>query len=386
MHHSIPFATVAILAPVRTYVTCTASLCALVLLTFGVLRAETFYEEPGGVGAHGGASPSTSDAFEGAVLPHETPSRGPITWVDGGGLTPPWLCDFLSDCDGDYLAFSTLAGEHASLLSMEELDARFTASKTGPTAEPVAQSTLERVVRDALGVSFLFDDVGQLPLEVTHLATTQTPRYRQDYLLLSDPWLGTFPVRVLAPPGVDVRASGNHPSILFLTGHLDSADSLIDEYDGLTLVDAGYVVWTLEARADDGGATESWTAQTLLINGFSLMGLRAYEALVTLHLMQSAQGLDPSVVGLLGHSGGGALANVLVRLNPPFAAAIADHHADFYNIAEGQYVLCETIFDLIPYVDQISDPSTASMPMKRVEYGWPGGAGPLVRFFDQHLR
>ncbi len=162
-------------------------------------------------------------------------------------------------------------------------------------------------------------------------------------------------------------------------------DSLLDDYDTRAFLAAGYTVVTIEARADDASSVESWVSQTLLVSGFTFLGLRVYEALVGLRVMQSMPGLDPTRLGLLGHSGGGSVVNTTVRLHPSFAAAITDHHTDYFNVADDRWVLCETVFDLIPYSDQISDPSTAPMPMKRVEYGWPHGAGPLVAFFDRHL-
>jgi hypothetical protein len=185
---------------------------------------------------------------------------------------------------------------------------------------------------------------------------------------------------------VDITRSGpSRPALVFLIGHLDSADCLLEQYDGLGFVKAGYVVLTIEARADDSGPVEDLASRFLLINGFTMMGLRVYEALLGLKFLQAMPGVDPTRLGLLGHSGGASTANLLVRLHPGFAAAAVDHHGEHYNLAEDRYNLCETVFGLVHFTHLLSDPSTAPMPMKRVEYGWPEGAGTVTRFFDQHL-
>ncbi len=365
-----------------TRVTRGALVCGVIVVGGALARAATI-DRAGPEAYVAGPSPSlVVPAHE--PLPYARPAVGPVTWLDGGGLTPPWLCEFSSDCDADYLAFPTLAAEHASLLSLDELDASLTAPPGRP-APAVGPGELHAVVREALGVGFLLDRADSTPLQVTHLATAEAPASRQDWLLVEDPLVGAFPLRVLAPPGVDARRLGDRPAILFLTGHLDTADSFVTEYDGLAFADAGYVVVTLEARADDAGPVEDWVAQTLLVNGFTLLGLRAYEALLALRVMRSMEGLDPSRLGLLGHSGGGTLVNAMVRLDPAVAAAATDHHTEFHHLAEERFVLCETISALAPWAQQISDPSTAPMPMKRVEYGWPDGAAGVIAFFDRAL-
>ena len=337
----------------------------------------------------GGASPSASfSAHLGRVLhylPPGAPSTG-LRWLEGFDLTPPWLCEFSSDCIDDYLAFPTLALEYASLDSADELDERLVrASKTTREAEPSSPAELETIVREALGVGFLFDGAETVPLEVTHLASVRNQRFLQHWLLLHDPWVGTFPVRVLAPADVDISHPGDHPAILFLTGHLDTANSLLEEYDGLGFVDAGYTVVTIEARADDAGPVENLASRYLMVNGFTMMGLRVYEALLGLRFLQSLPGVDPTRVGLLGHSGGAAIVNATVRLHPAFAAAVIDHQGEHYSLADERYVLCETVLGLVGYDAILSDPSTSPVPMKRVEYGWPEGAGTVTRFFDRYL-
>ena len=312
---------------------------------------------------------------------------GPATvrHVNGAGLTPPWLCEYSSDCDPDYLAFPTLALEHADPRSVDELDAAFAAPR--PAQAPyVPSAELAVIVREALGTGFLFDSVEEVPLDVVWLGAVDHGDVIEEKWLLHDPWVGAFPASLFLPAGTSPFAEATHPAVLFLTGHLDAASDLLSTYDGRTLLNAGYAVLGLQTRSDDAGPVESWVAQNLLIHGFTLMGLRAYEAMQALRALRSLPGIDPARLGVLGHSGGGSLTNLLVRLEPTVAAAVFDHHSDFRNVAEGRWVLCETVFDLIPHAQQLSDPSDAPVPTKRVDYGWENGAEPIVRFLDRHLK
>jgi len=200
---------------VHTHVTRGALLAGLALGAVTVASAEPSYDRSGAPPDLAGPSPAPSGAAP-DPLPFTPAPTGELRWIEGDGLTPPWLCEFVSDCDADYLAFSTLVAEHASLLSADELDASFAAPRP-PKAARAGPSELEALVREALGVGFLLDRAETTPLRVNHLARRVEDGARMDWLLVEDLWVGTIPMRVFSPAADDPLRPGARPAILFLT-------------------------------------------------------------------------------------------------------------------------------------------------------------------------
>ena len=125
-----------------------------------------------------GPSPSVENLGEASRAPSfapESTAPGSSRWLEGWDLRPPWLCEYSSDCIDDYLVFPTLALEHASLLSVEEVAADVRRAAAAPVRkEHPRPEVLQAIVRDAVGTSFLFDGVDSVPLQVTRLASVET--------------------------------------------------------------------------------------------------------------------------------------------------------------------------------------------------------------------
>jgi len=59
-----------------------------------------------------------------------------------------------------------------------------------------------------------------------------------------------------------------------------------------------------------------------LREGFTLMGLRVYETMLALKYLRGLKDADPSRIGVMGHSGGCVVVNLLVRLADGIAAQV----------------------------------------------------------------
>ena len=141
-------------------------------------------------------------------------------------------------------------------------------------------------------------------------------------------------------------------------------------------------------RAYDSLEAEHDATLALLCQGFSLMGLRVYEALVTLEYIVSDSRLSADAVGLVGHSGGSATLNLLVWLSEIPRALVTDLHADYFNLKvymDRHYVLDETHPQLHALAPRINDVEALQLPILKVPYGVPDGPIPLLDFLAREL-
>jgi hypothetical protein len=186
--------------------------------------------------------------------------------------------------------------------------------------------------------------------------------------------------------------------VIALPGHPDTSDPVgewVDRMHGRAWVDAGFVVAVPSWRAYDGWHAESAATIALLCADSSLLAVRQYEVLL---VDRALRGLERPArvdrVGLVAHSGGSAVANVLVRHVFTFGGLVMDRHSGYaWGLAceEGPGASWCVQEESHPGVqllrEMIGDASTAPrlVPVLTQPYGYPEGQARGISFMREHL-
>jgi hypothetical protein len=310
--------------------------------------------------------------------------------LDGAGTVvfdpspPPGdLCGQPFRCDGDYLAFLTRAVRHSAPWSEAEVDAELQRvlrdkmlDRTNLILdEDLRADDLRAHLLEELNLGFLFDGLDAAPLTFRVLREQIRSTHIEVDLLLHDPWVGHFSAVLLLP-----LSEGPHPVVVGLPGHGDYATSFLAKHHGDAIVQAGIAVLALDLRVDSGGPTEDALARRFLGAGFSLFGLHVYEAFLARKFLRAHPAIDPSRIGLMGHSGGAMVADVSTHLDPDWAALATDFVSTFFEVQDDNgFVLCETLPSLYPVHPQLEKLAVA-VPLGRFEYGYPEGRDAVLEF------
>jgi hypothetical protein len=193
-------------------------------------------------------------------------------------------------------------------------------------------------------------------------------RFIERVVELRDPEVGRFRARLLIPDG-----PGPFPAVLALHGHRGSPWRFARTHLVRGLVRRAFVVVLPGFRLMGCGREEERISRRLLRSGFTLIGLRVYEALRTSEYLRSRAVVDPDRVGLLGHSGGSTVALLLARIDDGYGAAVFDHLVGFRDRCRlwGR-VHCETVPSIFPIASDVRDLSSLAGPHMAVRYGFPG--------------
>ncbi|MBM4397796.1 MAG: hypothetical protein FJ087_19175 [Deltaproteobacteria bacterium] len=326
-----------------------------------------------------------NDAVPDTGAPDASPEPGGV--VERVDLGATWSCTNPGTCTQDYEAFIALAAAHARPVPEGSVAAKLAAIDAGEVASvpgPLSPEALREVVVDGLNVGFLLDGLDDRLLTVTTIGKTEGTDAWEHHLLLEDPWVGTFEALLLVPKG-----EGPFPAVVALHGHDDDARVYRDEYHGAGYPGRGYAIVMPTFRAMKGGIdalAEHEISVRLLDQGFTLIGLRAYEALLCLKVLRHLPSIDPDRIGLIGHSGGSSTGNLVVRLGAGFAAYVSDFAVDYAEwLAALAIVHCETVPDLYPHAALINDFATSGRPVLSVPYGYTDGMEPIFSFLGEHL-
>jgi len=244
---------------------------------------------------------------------------------------------------------------------------------------------LERAIESALGLAFLRRQASREPAVevVARNGNEQTLRLRTAYV-------GEFEALLLLPEG-----AGPFPAVLALHGHGDDAAAFRDLHHGRDYPPRGLALLIPTLRAMGIDAFEHRAARELLGHGLSLMGVRAYEALSAFAYLRALPEIDAQRIGLIGHSGGASLGNLLVRLEPGFAAYVSDHEVDYRSSGWREPYHCETVPGLFPLHRLLNDLSTVRPPVLRTRYGYGRRkllgrerreSQRILAFFAEHLQ
>jgi hypothetical protein len=318
-----------------------------------------------------------SNADDDAAKPYNV-----IEHTDLGGA---WDCQLSAACVDDYYSFLTFAAPWAEPISDGALIHQIGAIEDGlvqPFTDPLPAEELRTAIATALNISFLLDGINQRLLEVTVIGEWETDQYVEKHLLFTDPFVGTFEGIYLTPKG-----EGPFPAVIAIHGHRARASLYRDFWHGRDYPSHGLAILMLTMRVMAIDYNEHFVSRALLLNGFALMGLRVYEALLGFKYLNYRPEIAHDRIGLIGHSGGSSTSNLTVRLEPGFAAYVSDLQIDYSewgNLWEPYH--CETIPKVFPYHLLINDFTTSSVPVKTVPYNYTNGMKEIFDFFDLWLK
>jgi len=305
--------------------------------------------------------------------------------IEQTDLGAQWECSIAAWCIDDYLNFLTFAAPWARPISDRALARQINRVQTGavePLTSPLPADELRAAIRDALGIGFLLDGIDERPLTVTLIGEDETSEYFEKHLLFTDPYVGTFDAIYLTPKG-----DGPFPAVVAIHGHRTRASIYRDYFHGNEYPAHGYAILMLTMRVMFIDPFEHIISRDFLLDGFALMGMRVYEALLGLKYLRHRPEIDDERIGLIGHSGGSSASNLTIRLEPDFAAYVSDLQIDYCEWgAYFEPYHCETIPRLFPYHLLISDFTTSSVPVKTVPYGYTDGMREIFDFFDTWLK
>ncbi|HXV75330.1 MAG TPA: dienelactone hydrolase family protein [Candidatus Polarisedimenticolaceae bacterium] len=310
----------------------------------------------------------------------ERPGEGPNV-VE---IATPWLDGCGSGCGNAYLELARRFAERGAPISAAELDRRLAAAEATADAPllGLGRDELARRIVAELRIGWMLDDRERRGLAVAQLAERRGDGFVRRKLLFWDPLVGSFEGTLLLPGG-----SGRHPAILGLHGHRRDDETFVRDYFGEELAARGFAVLVPRLRADDCSRSENRIARELLERGFTLMGLRVYEALRMVDYLDTLPQVDAGRIALFGHSGGSSLANLLLRVSDRFDAAVVDHEVDFRKRRGPCHLHCETIPGMFPLAADINDRRTLAIPWMRASYKYvrEGESGQVIDFLDRRL-
>lgn len=213
-------------------------------------------------------------------------------------------------------------------------------------------SKLKLIIAQKLGIDFLLDGFDERLLTVTVLSVTKRSGYVEKALLFSDRHVGDFYVIFLAPDGYDKPL----PAVIGLHGHSGTNIGFRDNFMAKELAQSGFTVIIPWFRAMGNIEDEDNKISTeLLKNGFTLMGLRVYEALLVHKYLRHLNSVDSSRIGLLTHSGGGGVGCLMLRIAGGVKALVYDSYLPGVNrYSLNNPVHCETLPQLNYYIDIIN--------------------------------
>jgi len=279
------------------------------------------------------------------------------------------------DCIKPYYNFvDKYKQKYGKIISEQELNNQINNMQIDSTV--LTQSELRNLIKQGLNIDFLPTDISQEGFKVKVTSEIDSLNYVEKHLLFTTPDIGTFNAILLMPKGY----SNPRPAILGLHGHGDSALIFKNNYFATQLVKEGFVVLMPSFRAMDCVGPEAQLSKTMLLNGFSLMGLRVYESQLLIEYLKSLSTVDSSRINLLTHSGGSVVANLLKKLNKDVKAVIYDYESTFMLGCDPLAIHCETIPLFAPYYEQINQQTLAL----KLDYGYEdeGDYQQILSFFS----
>ena len=298
-------------------------------------------------------------------------------------------------CMDDYLAFPDRAAQWSNPLSDDEYDEIIHQMRSGTMPlvdEELDMEGLRTAILEGAAIDHLTAEISNRELRVSHGEYEAVDGASGDSILrifqLEDPFVGRLWGLIAHPDG-----PGPFPTVIGIHGHTEDAWEWMLSRGGVDLVDGGYAVIFPTMRVNRGDLDEALITETLLRAGFSFVGLRIYEALLTLRYAASRPEVDRCRVGMMGHSGGAISGNASVRVADGLSAWVTDLSSTYYVEGPEGGVTDETSPGLHVLHPLINDFTTAAMPVFEVGYNFevyeadpPIDQWPEVRaFLDEQL-
>ncbi len=309
--------------------------------------------------------------------------------LSGDARTPPpdlrvGDCGRADQCLAGYDLFIKKAAEHSSPTTRDDLWASLWAiideSATLAGGIPEGSSLAAELLRES-NADWLLAEAEKGQAAIVECEETLWGPAKQITLCIDDPWVGTFKALLLLP-GID----GPYPAIVAHPGHAESAAYHRDYRLGRELLEAGYVLAVLEPRAFAGDEFEHAITERLLLQGHTLVGLRLYELAVLHRYLASLPEVDGDHIGLMGHSGGSDPTSLAAFIDPRWQATAIDIVGWFMARIDDNKQLSSEVSPRLWRWHRLIETTTPPVPRLRQDYGFPLGAGPLIEFFDRHLK
>ena len=296
-------------------------------------------------------------------------------------------------CINDYNGFIQVASVegHSKPITNKYLEKQLTFLRNGSVpvlqrGDLQIQEDLKNIILKILNVGFLYERVNSRPLNVKTIKILRRPGYIEKELLITDPYVGTFKALYLLPD-----KKGPFPGIVALHGHSDCAESFRDNYNGKEFAQNGYAIMIPTLRAMCCGQSENIISRQLLLNGFTLYGLRHYESMLCKKYLESRKEIDRDSIGLIGHSSGSCVANLY--LGEHFKAFVTDDSCSFFDFSEAyneedekvMLLKDSTIPYLYPYSVLVKNYAEEKPNVLITEYGLEDFEKIIV-FFNRWLR
>ena len=213
-------------------------------------------------------------------------------------------------------------------------------------------------------------------------ATEFFQKDHDDYLerkfFIEDSILGKFEVSILDSGNL----SDQTPVLLALHGHGGAAGDFMDTDFIEELAREGTIVVLPNFRAMR-NLKEVEISQKLFSYGLSLMGVRILECLNILNLVENLYPGDRKI-GLIGHSGGSAIARILAWIVPSVNSCAIDYDSSF-RCAWNKFC-CEALPALHNEGSWISNPDVFPVPLRKFPYNFVPENDAVLDFFMNALK
>jgi len=303
-------------------------------------------------------------------------------------------CEDGQGCWEDYLELPELLAHCARPTTEEALLQQF--QDVDDHVVPVYEeelhpSRLKQQLVDALNNGCLLDGMDERLLTVSVLEREEAESYERFDLLFEDPLVGRF-TGILIQPWGDPPSEDGFPAVVGIHGHRGYAEDFLTTYNGQLFPGRGYTMLMLDMRADRADEIENDVSWALLLEGFTLIGMRGYETMLANKYLRWLDNVDESAIGLMGHSGGSSASNVTIRVDWSYSAYASDWVQEYWNDGCGattyQCIMDEMAPSLHPYHELVNDFETSEAPILAVEYDsatTDDGIQAILDFFDEAL-
>lgn len=277
--------------------------------------------------------------------------------VEMSAADVPMACPEPARCDSDYRAFVEKAAEHRSPRDAGQLLVEL--SGIDPAVEASTVDDLPATAVYDAGIDFLIAGLDERELLVVERSNEAGSGIQQIRLGFEDPFVGVLEALFLMP-GTPAPWAG----VVVHPGARGSLESGRDAVDGVELARAGVAVLVIQPRIDGGNALEEELSLRLLSAGSSLVGVRAYEALLARKYLRWRADVQPDRLALTVGPGAAEVGELAARL-AGWVAYSGPADADWLALSEDGRPTGGTVPGLVGLTRQLTDPETLSFPSRR---------------------
>lgn len=296
-------------------------------------------------------------------------------------------------CTQDYVSFiDKNVAKYGSPRSEEDVQEIVSSrEKTHVYSQLPDLSLIQRQIIQGVNIDFLINNIDKTPHKAYIINRRQEGDFVEEHIVFEDPFLGMWEALLLKP------AEGFFPGIIGLHGHVSSPAHFRDRYLAKRFLMEGFAVILPSLRSLDGGGAEHAVSKKLFYSGFSFLGCQFYETLIASKFLKYLNEVDGKRIGLIGHSGGGAVSVPLPYISRDVKAVVTDHFCNYFEDTfekEAQW-FHEFAPALYPFNEVFRKTSNAGMPAPILavpynsfcrDYVGSSSFGEILDHFNRHLK